>query len=447
MIGIFQISTKSIFYIRNKTHKSLACVIVNISINISKVSKKHKNDFFVLIYTYRKRKVFVKMLKSFKYRIFPNQEQKDMMSNIFGQVRFVYNLGLETKISAYIGNKKNYTCIDLANQVKELKDTDATWLKESPSQALQMSLRNLDNAYTNFFRGGGFPKFKNKHGKQSFQLPQGVYLENDKQIFIPKLKLVDIDLHRKFKGEIKTVTVSKSVTDKYYVSILVDTSELKPDKKLIMVKTTVGLDLGIKDFCITSDGEKFENKDFFKSTMSKLRIEQRSLSRKKKGSNHYQKQKMVVALIHEKVRNQRQDYLHKISKYLVDNYDTICVEDLAVSNMVKSRKLSRSISDMGWSEFKSMLEYKCDWYGKNLSIIGRFEPSSKTCSSCGSINKDLTLNDREWTCPKCNKKHDRDINAAINIKKIGLRNQPGVTQSEWIHCACGVETHKSLVCV
>jgi putative transposase len=384
------------------------------------------------------------MLKSFKYKIFPTQDQKNTMSNIFGQVRFVYNLGLETKISAYIGSKKNYTCIDLANQVKELKDTDAPWLKESPSQALQMSLRNLDNAYTNFFRGGGFPKFKNKHGKQSFQLPQGVYLENDKQIFIPKLKLVNIDLHRKFKGEIKTVTVSKSITNKYYVSILVDTGEAKPEKKPIVEQTTVGLDLGIKDFCITSDGKKFENKDFFKSTMNRLRIEQRSLSRKKKGSNHYQKQKMVVALIHEKVRNQRRDYLHKISKYLVDNYDTICVEDLNVSRMVKNHKLARSISDMGWSEFKSMLVYKCDWYGKNISIIGRFEPSSKTCSSCGLINKDLTLNNREWTC-KCGIKHDRDINAALNIKKIGLRNQPSVTQSGWIHCACDVETTTSLV--
>ncbi len=385
------------------------------------------------------------MLKSFKYRIYPNQEQKDIMSHIFGQVRFVYNLGLETKIQAYIGNRKNYTCIDLANQVKELKDTDAPWLKESPAQALQMSLRNLDNAYTNFFRGGGFPKFKSKYTKQSFQLPQGVYLENNKQIFIPKLKLVDIDLHREFKGLIKTVTVSKSITNKYYVSILVDINELKPEKKPIMDQTTVGLDLGIKDFCITSDGKKFKNHDFFKSAMNELRIQQRSLSRKTKGSNHYLKQKFIVALLHEHIRNQRQDYLHKISKYLVDNYDTICIEDLAVSNMIKNHKLSRAISDMGWSEFKSMIEYKCDWYGKNLSVIGRFDPSSKTCSKCGSINKDLTLTDREWICPKCNEKHDRDINAAINIKKIGLRNRPSVTQSEWLHCACAVETTTSSV--
>jgi len=317
----------------------------------------------------------------------------------------------------------------------------------------------LDNAYTNFFRGKGFPKFKNKHGKQSFQLPQGVYLENKKQIFLPKLKLVDIDLSRDFEGEIKTVTVSRTVTDKYFVSILVDNKKELPIKKQIKESTSVGLDLGIKDFCITSDGKKFENKDFFKSMMRKLRIEQRSLSRKKKGSNHYKKQKMVVALLHEKVRNQRQDYLHKISKYLVDNYDTICMEYLNVSGVSRSCKpkkdengkylpngqsvksgLNKAILDMGWSEFKSFISYKCDWYGKNLSVIGRFDPSSKTCSNCGHIYRELTLNDREWVCPKCGKKHDRDINAAINIRNFGLRNQPSVAQSEGLPCACNVET-------
>jgi len=404
------------------------------------------------------------MLKAYKYRIYPSQEQKDTMAKIFGQVRFVYNLGLETKISAYVGNKKNLKCFDLNKQITELKNTDAPWLKESPSQALQMSMANLDNAYTNFFKGAGFPKFKNRYGKQSFQLPQGVYLENDKQIFIPKLKLVDIDLHREFKGEIKTVTVSKSITDKYYVSILIETSELKPDKKPIKIETSVGIDLGIKDFVITSDGMKFKNHDFFKSAMNELRIEQRSLARKKKDSNHYKKQKMVVALLHEHIRNQRQDYLHQISKYLVDNYDTICMEDLNVQGMssrCKPKKdengkyipngqaaksgLNKAILDMGWSEFKSMIEYKCDWYGKNLSVIGRFDPSSKTCSCCGSINKELTLKDREWTCTKCGSIHDRDVNAAINIKNFGLRNQPSVTQSEWLHCACDVETTTSLV--
>lgn len=384
------------------------------------------------------------MLKSYKYIIYPNNVQKNQLSKIFGSVRFVYNLGLETKTLSYNNNRKNITCIELSNQIKELKDSECPWLKEIPSQALQMSVRNLDNAYTNFFRGKGFPKFKSKHGKQSFQLPQGVSVsEDNKQIFIPKLKFVDIDLHRIFKGEIKTVTVSKSTTNKYYVSILVETIQPKPSKKLISEQTSVGVDLGIKDFCVTSDGKKFENKDFFKSTMQKLRIEQRSLARKTKGSNHYIKQKMAVALLHEHIRSQRQDYLHKISKYLVDNYDTICMENLAVSNMVKNHNLARAISDMGWGEFKSMVEYKCDWYGKNLSIIGRFDPSSKTCSNCGYIYKEQTLKIREWVCPKCGLNHDRDVNAAKNIKNFGLRNQPSVTQSEWLHCACGVEAKTS----
>ena len=194
-----------------------------------------------------------------------------------------------------------------------------------------------------------------------------------------------------------------------------------PIKKLINEKSSVGLDLGIKDFCITSDGKKFENKKFLKSTMRELRIAQRTLSRrfqKKKKSNEqsngYKKQKMVVALLHEKIRNQRQDYLHKISKYLVDNYDTICLEDLSVSNMVKNHSLSRAISDMGWGEFRSMLEYKSEWKGKNIAVIGKFEPSSKMCSCCGKINKELTLKDREWTCA-CGITHDRDVNAANNI--------------------------------
>jgi putative transposase len=381
------------------------------------------------------------VLKSYKYRIYPDDVQKEYLSKIFGSVRFVYNLGLEAKISAYTGNKINITCIDLANQIKKLKDTECPWLKEIPSQALQMSVRNLDNAYTNFFRGFGFPKFKNKHSKQSFQLPQGVSLsDNKKQIFIPKLKFVDIDLHREFKGEIETVTVSKSITNKYYVSILVENNIPKPEKKPIKLETSVGIDLGIKDLVITSDGKKFENKDFFKSAARKLRVEQRSLARKTKGSNHYQKQKMVVVLLHEHIRNQRQDYLHKISKYLVDNYDTICMENLNVSGMMQNRNLARAISDMGWNELKSMIEYKCEWRGKNLSIIGRFDPSSKTCSNCGYIYRELTLKNREWTCSKCGTHHDRDVNAAINIKKFGLRNQPSVTQSEWLHCACGVET-------
>ena len=234
---------------------------------------------------------------------------------------------------------------------------------------------------------------------------------------------------------------SKAGSRSFRFQILVDNKQELPKKKPIAESSAVGIDLGIKDFAITSDGKKFENKDFFKSTMQKLRVAQRSLARKQKGSNHYKKQKLVVALLHEKVRNQRQDYLHKISKYLVDNYDTIYLEDLSVKNMVKNHCLARAISDMGWGEFRTMLEYKSEWQGKNLSVIGRFEPSSKTCNCCGYINKELALNDREWTCVVCGVVHDRDVNAAINIKNFGLRNKSSVAQSDGMPYTCNVEAH------
>jgi putative transposase len=381
------------------------------------------------------------MLKAYKYRIYPDADQRSALANIFGQVRFVYNLGLETKISAYAANQTNVTCFDLNKQITELKN-ECDWLKQCPAQALQMAMRNLDNAYHAFFRGAGFPKFKSKHDKQSFQLPQGVRISDDnKQVFIPKLKWVDMDMHRGYKGTVKTVTISKTTTDKYFISLLVDTGSEAPVKQPVLKSTTVGIDLGIKDFIITSEGKKFDNKDFFKSQMRKLRVAQRSLARKQKGSKNYEEQKKIVALLHEKIKNQRTDYLHKISTYLVSNYDSICIEDLAVSNMVKNHNLARAISDMGWGNFKSMLTYKCEWYGKNLFMLNRFEPSSKTCSCCGKINKELTLKDRVWTCTKCNTTHDRDVNAATNIKTFGLRNKPVMPEREALACAWHEEAH------
>lgn len=375
------------------------------------------------------------MLKAHKYRIFPNKLQEEQLANIFGQVRFVYNLGLETKISAYASNKTNVNCFELNKQITDLKN-DLDWLN-APSQALQMAMRNLDNAYHAFFRGNGFPKFKSKHSRQSFQLPQGVRIAEDgKRVFIPKLKWVDIDLHRELpEGDVKTVTISKTTTDKYFISILVDTKKEMPKKKQIKESTAIGVDLGIKDFAITSDGVKFENKDFMKSTLRKLRVAQRALARREKGSKGHERQRKRVSLLHEKVRNQRIDYLHKISSYLVSSYDTICIEDLNVSGMVKNKNLSRAISDMGWREFRTMLEYKAEWHGKNIQVIGRFDPSSKTCSCCGKMNKELALSQRSWTCAGCGTTHDRDVNAAINIKTFGLRNQPRMSQREPMGCA------------
>lgn len=370
------------------------------------------------------------MLKAYKYCLLPTTTQKEQLAKFFGSCRFVYNLGLETKIAVYAAAKKNLTYIDLANQMKELKDTEATWLSECPSQALQMSLRNLDNAYAKFFKGGGFPKFKNKNKKQSIQFPQGVSVDFDNNgIFLPKLKNVPAVLHRKFNGEIKTVTVSKTTNNNYFVSILVDNQKKLPNKKSIQVKTAVGIDMGIKTFATLSDGTSYTNIKTLRNSLIRLRIEQRTLSRRfkrgaKRQSKSYIRQKLVVAKLHEHIKNQREDYLHKISTSIIKKYDTVILEDLNVKGMMKNNKLSLAIGEIGWNSFENMLTYKAEWYGKNILYIGRFEPSSKMCSTCGTINEELKLQHRNWICGSCNTTHDRDANAATNIKSFGLRSQP-----------------------
>jgi len=365
------------------------------------------------------------MLRAYKYCILPTDEQKEQLAKFFGCCRFVYNLGLECKISAWTSAKKNLTCFDLANQMKDLKDNEAGWLSECPAQSLQMSLRNLDNAYTQFFKGGGFPKFKNKYSKQSIQFPQQVWVDFEKNIIkIPKLKNVTCIYDRKFEGDIKTVTLSKTTTGKYFVSILVDNHSDMPKKKPVKEETTVGIDLGIKTFATLSDGTEYANLKLLRKGKKNLRRQQRSLARKQKGSKRREKQRLVVAKVHEKIRNQRTDYLHKISTEIVKNNDTICMEDLNISGMMKNEKLSLAIAELGWYTFKTFISYKCDWYGKNLITIGRFDASSKICSNCGNIFKELKLSDRFWTCEKCKTEHDRDKNAAQNIKSFGLRGKP-----------------------
>ena len=364
------------------------------------------------------------MMKAFKYRIFPTEHQRDQLKRYFGVCRLVYNLGLETKTEAYAKRRKSISKYDLIKQLPDLKK-EFDFIKECPSQSLQTALMNLDTAYQNFFKGKGqFPKFKNKYKKQSLAFPQGykISFENS-TIELPKLKSIAVDFHREFKGTPKTLTLSKDVTNKYYISILVDTDGVV-ERKPVKFNTSVGVDFGIKDLAVTSDGEVFTNKNHYKSQQKRLRTEQRSLARKQKGSGNRQKQKLVVALLHEKIRNQRRDQLHKLSKHLVDNYNTIVLEDLNVSGMVKNHKLARSISDMGWREVRTMLEYKTEWYGKNILTIGRFEPSSKVCSNCGKQKKDLKLSDRIYHCPGCGLEIDRDKNAAINIKNFGMRNHP-----------------------
>jgi putative transposase len=357
------------------------------------------------------------MFKAFKYRLYPSDLQKELITKHIGSSRFVYNLALETKTTAYLGSKHNFSPFDLIKQLPELKK-ECEWLKEVNSQSLQQSIQNMDIAFKRFFKGAGFPKFKSKHrGKQSFSIPQNVIVE-DNLLIIPKFKEgIEIVLHREIKGIIKSATINVTPTGKYFVSILVDTNSEIPIKAPITESTTIGIDLGIKDFAITSEGEVVENPKYLRKAQSKLKYVQRKYS-KHKGK----RTKKKLAKLHEKIVNKRKDFLHKTSTKLIRENQTICLEDLAVSNMVKNHNLAQAINDVSWSTFVSMLEYKAEWYGKNILRIGRFAPSSKTCSCCGYINKKLTLKDRKWTCPKCNSVLDRDVNASINIKSFALKN-------------------------
>jgi len=362
------------------------------------------------------------MLKSYKYRIYPSDEQKEQLQCFFGVARLVYNLGLETKSNAYDSKQVNLSNYDLIKQLPELRK-EYDFIKDCPSQVLQQSLFNLDKAYKNFFKSKGkFPKYKNKYSKQSIKFNQNYkILFKDNKVKLPKIDtLINVIYDREFKGIPKSVTLSKTTTNKYFISILVDNKVDLPKKKRITKRTSVGIDLGIKDLVITSDNIIYKNKNFFKSQQRRLRIEQRSLSRKQKNSKNRDKQKLKVALLCERIRNQRKYYLHSISTELVRNYNTIIIENLAVSNMVKNRKLSKAISDMGWRELRTMLEYKCNWYGKNLVVIDIFYPSSKLCSNCGTRKDNLKLSDRTYSCDSCKISIDRDLNASLNIKKQGL---------------------------
>jgi len=356
------------------------------------------------------------MLKGFKYRLYPTNSQKELLAKHIGSSRFVYNLALETKNTAYLGSKHNFSPFDLIKQLPELKK-ECEWLKEVNSQSLQQSIQNMDIAFKKFFKGAGFPKFKKKSNSGSFSVPQNVILEND-LLVIPKFKEgIDIVLHRPIEGTIKSATISVTPIGKYFASILVDTNEIIPQKAIINESTTIGVDLGIKTFLVTSDGLEIENPKHLRKAQSKLKYTQRKFS-KNKGN----RTKKRLALLHEKVVNKRKDFLHKTSTKLIRENQTICLEKLAVSNMVKNHNLAQAISDVSWSTFVTMLEYKADWYGKNILRIGRFAPSSKTCS-CGVINKDLKLSDRTWTCKSCGVTHDRDILAANNIKVFALKDK------------------------
>lgn len=361
------------------------------------------------------------MLKAYNYRIYPTPEQANFLNRSIGSARFIYNWGLAKKIEIYQKDGKGISCFSLMKLLPQLKE-EHEWLGEVNSQALQVEFVNLDKAYQNFFKkNGGFPKFKSKHrSRKSFACPQSVKVDFEKGLLsIPKCKDIKAVFSRTFEGKVKTVTLSQSRSGRYFASVLVDDDKELPKKKPIKAKTSIGIDVGIKHFATLSTGEKVENPKHLNYHEPRLKVLQRRLSRKVKGSRNKDKARLRVAKLHEHISNQRKDFHHKLSTRLIRENQTIIVEDLNVAGMVQNHCLAKSISDCSWSQFKEYLRYKCEWYGKNLVEIGRFEPSSKMCS-CGVVNSELKLSDRTWTCSSCKVTHDRDTLAAENIKRFGL---------------------------
>lgn len=365
--------------------------------------------------------------KAYQYRVYPTNTQENVISQHFGCVRFSYNWALNKKIKAYQTEQKIVSCFDLTKQLTALKKQDEfSWLSDIYSQCLQMALRNLDNAFKKFFREKkGFPKFKSRrYPVQSCQFPQGVKIDfGSSNIYVPKIGHVKAKLHRSFEGKVKIVTLRRTATGKYFVSILVETPGTLPEKPAVVRDTTVGIDLGIKDFAILSNGQKIDNLKPLKNSLKRLKQLQQQVSRKRKGSKNQDKARQRLARQHEKVSNQRKDFLHKLTCDLThtDGIDTLAIETLNVSGMIKNHCLAQAIADVSWSQFNDFLGYKAEWYGKNILRIGQFEPSSKLCSICGYVNHALTLKDRSWTCPECETQHDRDVNAANNIKQFALQ--------------------------
>ena len=354
--------------------------------------------------------------RAYKYRIYPNKEQKQYFAKCFGCVRFFYNKSL-SDMNDIFKEQQEFKNITPASY-KE----DYPFLKEVDSLALSNAQLNRNTAFKSFFsHKSGFPKFKSKRNDQSYttNMVNGniKVSDNNRYISIPKCSRIRIKIHRLFEGTIKSITVSRTTDNKYYISLLVETEV----EAMEATKKMIGLDLGIKDLIVDSNGKKYKNHKYLSKSQTKLAREQRKLSHMQKGSNNRNKQRIKIARLHHKINNQRNDYLHKLSRHIIDENQVICVEDLKVKDMSKDNDYNKSIMDASMSRFITMLVYKADWYGRTIVKIPSHYPSSQLCSSCGyknSITKNLSI--RKWTCPKCGVIHDRDINASKNILRKGI---------------------------